>query len=395
MTTVIIFLLVLSVLVLVHEWGHFITAKKSGCKVYEFGIGFPPRLGGVYKDPKTGKWHWVWGSRGNKLAETVGGEDRESPDEFPSTLYSINWLPIGGFVKIKGENGEEADAKDSFGSKKIWQKLVILVAGVFMNVVLAGVLLSIGFMIGLPTDITDGYPNGASIIEDPYVVVGQVVDDSPAKAAGLEPGDRVLQLDDTLITKSSQMISYVDQVGANEISVLLQRGDEEMTLAITPEVIEEVGADSKPRLGLLLSDAAILRYPWHSAIYHGFRSAVLGLITIFIAFYILLKGLIFGQGMAFDVTGPVGIAKVVGSSARMGVNFLINTAAMISLSLAAINILPIPALDGGRALFVIIEGITRKPVPKHYEQMAHTIGFVLLMILILVVTVRDVIGLVG
>ena len=394
MTTLIIFLLVLSVLVLVHEWGHFITAKKAGCKVYEFGIGFPPRLGGVYKDPKTGKWRWVWGSRGNKLAETVGGEDRANPDEFPSTLYSVNWLPIGGFVKIKGENGEEAQDSDSFGTKKIWQKLVILVAGVFMNVVLAGALLSIGFMLGLPTDVSDGVPAGASVTGERYVVVGQVVGDSPADEAGLAAGDRIVQLDNEVITQSSQMIDYVNEKGATEIEVLVQRGDEDLTLVITPQIIEDINAGGKPRLGLLLSDAAIIHYPWHSAIYHGFRSAVLGLITIFIAFYLLLRGLIFGQGMAFDVAGPVGIAQVVGTSARLGVNYLINTAAMISLSLAAINILPIPALDGGRALFVIIEGIIRKPVPKHYEQMAHTIGFVLLMILILVVTVRDVIGII-
>ncbi len=395
MYTLIIFILVLSILVIAHEWGHFITARKTGCKVYEFGIGFPPRLGGIYKDPKTGKWRVVWGSRGNKLAETVGGEDRATPDEFPTTLYSINWLPLGGFVKIKGENGEAAQDEDSFGARKLWQKLLVLVAGVTMNVLLAGVLLGIGFMIGLPTDVSEGVPPGGDVIGEPYVIVSQVAPDSPAKEAGIEAGDHIIKLDETLITKSVQMISYVGDVGSNEIDVTVKRGEEELTLAMTPASLEEFAGDDKPRIGVILADAAILQYPWHIAMYYGFRSAVLGLITIFIAFYVLIKGLIFGQGMAFDVAGPVGIAQVVGSSARLGINFLINTAAMISLSLAAINILPIPALDGGRALFVIIEGIMGRPVPKHYEQMAHTIGFVLLMVLIVVVTVRDVAGLFG
>jgi regulator of sigma E protease len=140
----------------------------------------------------------------------------------------------------------------------------------------------------------------------------------------------------------------------------------------------------------MLLDAALVRYPWYIALYKGFIAAFFGLINIFLGFYTLIKGLIFGQGMAFDVSGPVGIASVIGQSARMGINYLLNVAAMISLSLAALNILPFPALDGGRVLFVVLEKIFRRPVPQKYEQVAHTIGFLLLLVLIIFVTGRDI-----
>jgi len=144
---------------------------------------------------------------------------------------------------------------------------------------------------------------------------------------------------------------------------------------------------------VILADAGVVRYPWYLAIWKGIIGALVGAVNIFVAFILLIKGLILGQGLAFDVAGPVGIAVVVGESARLGVAYLINVMAMLSLSLAVINILPIPALDGGRLLFVLIERIFKKPVPLKYEQMAHTLGFLLLMVLIVVVTWRDIVGL--
>jgi len=162
MLTLIIFLAVLSVLVIAHEWGHFIVARKSGMKVYEFGLGFPPRLGGVYKNPKTGKWRWVWGNGKSSLKQTAGGEKREQ--EYPTTLYSFNWLPLGGFVKIKGENGEARNEKDSFMYHSLWKRALVLVAGVTMNFILAALLLAGGLMIGLPTDISGGVDDSAVIV---------------------------------------------------------------------------------------------------------------------------------------------------------------------------------------------------------------------------------------
>lgn len=391
MVTIIIFILILSLLVVVHEWGHFYTAKKAGMKVYEFGLGFPPRIGGVYKDPETGKWKWVSGRGKSKLKETVGGDERV--EEYPTTLYSFNWLPLGGFVKIKGESGDHVTDPDSFAHHKAWKRLVVLCAGVFMNVLLAAVLLAFGFMIGLPTDVTDGVPKGSTVVQEKRIAVQQVLKDSPAYEAGIKFGDAIVLMNGGALDSSTQLFNLIQASGEGEIELTIQRGNETLVKAVTPTALEEAEDDS-PRVGVMLVDTAVVRYPWYHALWKGVAAAVVGLINIFIAFYILMKNLILGQGLAFEVSGPVGIASIVGQSAQLGLSYLINVTAMISLSLAAINILPIPALDGGRALFVIIEKMTGRPVASKYEQTAHTIGFVLLMVLIVVVTWRDIVGLV-
>lgn len=393
MFTILIFIAILSLLVIVHEAGHFFLAKKFGMKVYEFGLGFPPRALGWYKDPVSGKWKKTKSIVHSLPAGQAGPKSDERTQEYPSTLYSLNWLPLGGFVKIKGESGEQAQETDSFAHKKAWQRLIVLVAGVVMNIILAAVLLAIGFMIGLPTDITDGVPRGAALVEPPAVLVQQVVDDSPAKAAGIKLGDKIISLNDETVESARGLTERVRALGAVEITLLIERGEDQLSLKLTPTALAD-DTDNVPRLGLLLADAGIVRYPWYRALYQGVVAAIFSLINIFIAFFILIKNLILGQGLAFEVSGPVGIASVVGQSARLGFNYLLNVTAMISLSLAAINILPIPALDGGRALFVLIEKIIRRPVAMRYEQLAHTIGFVLLMILIVVVTYRDIAGLV-
>ena len=406
MLTVLLFILILGLLVVAHEFGHFITARKSGMKVFEFGFGFPPRVAGFYKDPETKKIVWILGNgkkKGQKeeqkstLANTVGGEERE--EEYPSTLWSLNLLPLGGFVKIKGENGEDGKDNDSFGFQKAWKKIVVLAAGVVMNVILAIVILSIGFMIGLPTDLSEGIDSQAIVVEQPSVIVQQVEDNSPAKIAGIEFGDKILRIGSADMTwfenenlvgeeiNSQKLIEYVNTHSSEEMSLVIKRSEENVVIKMTPEMIKN--ADS-PKLGIALADAGVIRYPWYLAIYKGFIATFIVLINIFVGFYFLLKNLILGHGLVFDIAGPVGIASLVGQSAKLGFNYLLNITAMLSLSLAAINILPIPALDGGRIVFVILEKILKKPVPMKYEQIAHTIGFLLLMTLIVVVTWRDV-----
>ncbi|PIZ96027.1 MAG: hypothetical protein COX80_02465 [Candidatus Magasanikbacteria bacterium CG_4_10_14_0_2_um_filter_33_14] len=408
MLTILLFILILGILVVAHEFGHFITARKSGMKVFEFGFGFPPRVAGFYRDPETKKIVWILGNGKKKsdeqtkeqkatLANTVGGEERE--EEYPATLWSINLLPLGGFVKIKGENGENAREADSFGAQKAWKRIIVLAAGVIMNVILAIVVLSIGFMIGLPTDLSEGVDSQAIMVEQPSVVVQQVEDNSPAKIAGIEFGDKILRIgsadmawfeNENLLGEeinSQKLIEYVNAHSSEEMSLVIKRSEEDLVIKMTPEMIKN--ADS-PKLGIALADAGVIRYPWYLAIYKGFIATFIVLINIFVGFYFLLKNLILGHGLVFDIAGPVGIASLVGQSAKLGFNYLLNITAMLSLSLAAINILPIPALDGGRIVFVILEKILKKPVPMKYEQIAHTIGFLLLMTLIVVVTWRDV-----
>jgi len=231
------------------------------------------------------------------------------------------------------------------------------------------------------------------------VVVQQVEDNSPAKIAGIEFGDKILRIgsadmawfeNENLLGEeinSQKLIEYVNAHSSEEMSLVIKRSEEDLVIKMTPEMIKN--ADS-PKLGIALADAGVIRYPWYLAIYKGFIATFIVLINIFVGFYFLLKNLILGHGLVFDIAGPVGIASLVGQSAKLGFNYLLNITAMLSLSLAAINILPIPALDGGRIVFVILEKILKKPVPMKYEQIAHTIGFLLLMTLIVVVTWRDV-----
>lgn len=386
MITVIIFILILSILVVAHEFGHFITARKAGMRVYEFGLGFPPRAFGIYKDPKTGKWMIVRGKGKSSLKETVGGDGTE--EEFSNTLFSVNWLPLGGFVKIKGENGDAPNDADSFGSHKAWKRFVVIVAGVTMNVILAGVLLGIGYIIGIPTDISEGVSDNA-IIRNEMVLVQQVSEGSPAKIAGVEFGDQVISVNDEAILSADQFLNYVRTNPELEMKLVIKRKKEIKEFIMTPALLDHQD-DDIPRVGLIMSDAAIVSFPWYIAIYKGFVSAGYGFVSVFAVFILVIKNLILGQGLAYEVSGPVGIASMVGASARMGINYLISTAAMLSITLAVINILPFPALDGGRALFIIIEKIIKRQVPIKYEQLAHTIGFVLLMILVVIVTAKDI-----
>jgi regulator of sigma E protease len=389
MLTLVIFILILGLLVFVHEFGHFVVARRAGMKVHEFALGFPPRAFGWYKDPKTGKKHFTWGRGKDGLKSAVSGE--EATEDYPDTLYTVNWLPLGGYVKIKGENGEHANDPDSFGNKKAWVRAVVLVAGVSMNFLLAAVLLGAGFIIGLPSDISTLEDKQAILVGSPSVAVQQVEKDSPADVAGITFGDQIVSINNVAIEESTQVSEYIAEHVAEELSILVLRGEQELTLQMTPALLD--GMEDKARVGVLLVDAAVVRYPWYIAIYKGFVAAGVMTINILLAFFFLIKNLILGNGLAFDVAGPVGIAVIVGNSARLGISYLLNTIAVISLSLAVINILPIPALDGGRILFIGIEKLIKRPVPMKYEQMAHTIGFVLLMALIVVITWRDVVGL--
>ncbi|HQL52793.1 MAG: RIP metalloprotease RseP [Patescibacteria group bacterium] len=387
--TIIIFIIILGIIVLAHEFGHFITARKSGMKVYEFGIGFPPRAIGVYRDPKTKKFVWVFGKGKTKLKQAVAGEEIEE-QEFPATLYSLNWLPIGGFCKIKGENGEKAVEPDSFGYQKAWKKVIVLSAGVIMNVILAGIVLGIGFIIGLPTDMSQGVDKRAIVITPAEVMIQSVEKNTPAETAGIQYGDVVISINDEFIVNTAQMQEIIKNNGDKEIKLVVRRNGEELSLQITPSLIKE---ETTPRLGVMLADAGVIRYPWYIALAKGFIAAGIVFVNIMITFYILIKGLIVGQGLMFELAGPVGIATIVGQGAKLGINYLLNITAMISLSLAVINILPFPALDGGRILFILIGGIIRRPVPLKYEQIAHTLGFLLLMVLFIFITARDVINL--
>lgn len=367
--TIIAFILVLSVLVFVHEMGHFMTARWFGIRAEEFGFGFPPRFAGVYKNNE-GKWKFV---RGNKEVT-----------DCPGTVYSINFIPLGGFVKIKGEDGDNTES-DSFGAKKIWQRTVVLSAGVLMNIVLAAILFSTILMIGSPQAV-DGLGKGAEVSERQLQII-QVAENSPAAQAGLQLGDAIVSINGIEFAKFEDLQKYVDENRGKVLDYKIKRGQEIKDLKITPQLDEKLG---KGVIGVAMAETGIVKYPWYLAIWQGIKQTGLYTWIIIVAFYELLKGLILGNGVSADVAGPVGIASLTGQVARMGIVYLLQFTALLSINLAIINFIPFPALDGGRVLFLALEKLKGKPVRRELEAVIHNVGFLLLMVLIVIVTFRDI-----
>lgn len=386
MLTFLIFLAVLAVLVLSHEFGHFIVARASGMKVYEFGFGFPPTILGVqWQKDVNGKkkLKLIWG-KGKKITEydELDGLPKENETE-GGTVYSLNLIPLGGFVQIKGENGDESGA-DSFGAQKAWKRALTLFAGVGMNVVLAFALLTGGLMMGLP-QATDGLPAGVTV-KDRHLEIIETLAGKPAAEAGLQAGDIVLALDALQNPSVAAMQDYVNTHKDQNISVTVKRDGNIIEKKIHPFVYADTG---KGGLGVSLVEAGLVSYPWYKAIYYGFLMTGFYLKEIVVSFYYLIAGLFAGQPAGEALSGPVGIAVMTGQVARLGFSYLLNFMALLSLNLAVINILPIPALDGGRLLFLLINRIKRKPLAQKYEQLAHSVGFVVLMFLVVVITAKD------
>ncbi len=382
--TILIFIAVLSVLVFVHEFGHFFVARKFGVKAEEFGFGFPPRAFGFYKSI-SGRWKRVIGNK-----EVTDAAD---------TIYSVNYIPMGGFVRIKGELGPSdgsilgeskalTEDEDSFFKKKIWQRVLIISAGVVMNVVLAAALLSIGFMVGLPGVIDESLGKSARVSEEKIQVV-DVISGSPAAEAGLQTGDIIESVDKNAFLKIEDLQDYVNARPGIELTYKIQRAGETFEKVLIPETIKETG---KAGIGIGIAETGMVKYPWYIAIWKGIASALTLIWVIIAAFYGLIKSLIMGQGVSGDLAGPVGIAVLTGQVARMGFIYLLQFTALLSVNLAVVNFLPIPALDGGRVLFLIIERIKGSPVRREVEAVIHNIGFILLMILVVLVTFRDVLN---
>ncbi len=354
MFTVIVFILILGLLVFVHELGHFLAAKKLGVKVEEFGFGFPPRLFGVKK-----------------------GE----------TIYSLNLIPLGGFVKIFGEDGEEKNSQHSFAAKKVWQRACVLLAGVAMNIVLAIMLLSLGYMIGLPWAIDDNQAAG-----DVKVQITQVAAGSPAAKAGMKVGDIILGVSNQGgelrgAEKVIDVQNFIDKNKGQELLVWLKRGQAEFQVSLVPRVSPP---QNEGAMGVGLARVSKISFPWYRAIYEGAKETFV-LIWLIISSLGYLIWQFFSTGRsAGEVMGPVGIFSITGQAAQMGFIYLLQLTALLSVNLAIVNALPFPALDGGRLLFLIIEKIKGSPVSQTVEKAIHTAGFAFLILLMIVITVKDV-----
>jgi len=348
--TVLLFIAVLAILVLVHELGHYLAARYFGIDVEEFGIGFPPRAWSV----KKGK-----------------------------TVWSINWIPLGGFVKIKGEDDPTATGPGNFAHKPAWQRAVVICAGVFMNLVLSSLLFSVGFMAGVP-QIADGLPESARI-RDRRVQVIEVLPDSPAEEAGIHPGDIILKVEGQSFAKIDDIQA---QVNASEgaIGVDLKRGKETLYKELVPKLDE---ASGRKVMGVALVESAIVSYPWYEAIPKGVYATGFYVKEIVLSLADVIRNLFVGKKPGVEFSGPVGIAVLTGQAAKLGLTYLMQFAALLSVNLAVINILPIPALDGGRLLFIIIEKFRGRSVRPVVEAVIHRVAFFLLLGLIVIVTAKD------
>ncbi len=365
-------------MVLVHEMGHFITAIKSGITAHEFGFGFPPRIVGIVEDEKTGKRKVIWGNKdyhGDK------------------TMYSLNWFPLGGFVRIKGEDGQDK-SPDSFATKSIFTRFKVLIAGVTMNFILAWVLINIVLMMGAPEVFNDKIdPN--KIVSGPQVQINSIEPKSPADEMGIKIGDVVKEtcVENKCITidSSEKLRDSVLAANGGEVQISVLRGDEKLAFTGIPrtEINENQGA-----LGISMSDVAIVKYSFFEAIGEGLFRVFSLTLMILGAFFGLIKSIFVSQDVAQGVAGPVGIAMLVQQMKDLGFVYILQFAAVLSVNLAIINALPIPALDGGRILFLIFEKIKGRPVNQKVEGVIHTVSFVALMILILVITANDILKLI-
>ncbi len=357
--TIIVFILTFGLIVLVHEIGHFVMAKRAGVRVDEFGIGLPPRLFSIKR-----------------------GE----------TIYSINLLPIGGFVKIHGEEGKQKRDQDqgrAFYSCSAWTRAKILLAGVTMNFLLAALLLGIGHWIGLPS-IIEGEASGQ--LQDTKVQITQVLAKSPAEETGIKVGDEIKELKITgkslAITTVGEVQDFVDAHQGEKITILIQRGDQKLEKELVPR---SDPPENEGPMGIALARTAIVSYPWYQAIPRGISSAVNLTWLIIATFGLILWELITTGKLIVEVAGPVGIFDLTNQATQLGFIYILQFAAILNINLAIINALPFPALDGGRLLFLAIEKIKGSPVSQKIERYSHLIGFAILIALMIAVTWRDII----
>ncbi|MEE1043182.1 MAG: RIP metalloprotease RseP [Clostridia bacterium] len=332
MATVISAIVIFLVLVLVHEFGHFITAKLCGVTVNEFAIGMGPT---IFKK------------------------------EYKGTKYSLRCIPIGGFCAMEGED-EESDSTGAFSNKKPWQRILILVSGAAMNLILGFVLMCIVM-----------FSKNAQYVAVP--VVNTVLEDSAAEQAGLQPGDEIVKIDNADIQTQMELKFELTRYKGGSIDVEYIRDGKRHTTALTPKQ----GEDGVYYIGF---EAKAEPLNFGGRVYHAFQYTLFYGKAILVSLFDLVTGNIGAENMS----GPVGIVSEIGNAAQQGLHSLLTFAALITINLGLFNLLPFPALDGGRVFFVFVELIIRRKIPADKEGIVHFIGFALLILLMLFATWNDI-----
>ncbi|MBA3758494.1 site-2 protease family protein [Candidatus Saccharibacteria bacterium] len=363
-------------LVVLHELGHFLVARRNGVEVEEFGIGFPPR------------------------AKVLGKKD--------GTVYTLNWLPLGGFVKLKGEHDADT-AKGTFGAASLWAKVKIMLAGVVVNALTAFVLLTILAAVGMPKILENQFTveSDTKIIQR-EVLVGYVEPNSPAQKAGIRDQTELAAIGmpnapKDFITSADQLPELTRKYAGKEVEIVVRDGNEARQLQTTLRTTEEVDASRKEAedtndpekakgyLGIQPAEYIVQRSTWSSpVIAAGLIKQITG--ATFKGLGTALSGLFQGdtEKASSQVSGIVGISYIIGKGSALGLQFILLIIAIISLTLAIMNVLPIPALDGGRLFVTLLFRAIRKPLTQRKEEWIHGTGFILLMLLFVLITIVDI-----
>lgn len=352
-------------LVVVHEMGHFFAARRTGVEVEEFGIGFPPRA---------------------KVLKKVNG-----------TEYTLNWLPLGGFVKLKGEHDSDT-RKGSFGAASLKNKMKIMVAGVAMNLLAAAVIFTILALFGMPKSSLERLPfynqEQFTVASDTKIahndtILSYVAPESPAADAGLIAGDEVTSIAGESIDNADELRKLVAEKHGQSVVVMYDRGEEKGLT--TTATLNESPIEGEGHFGVDPIDATVFRATW--------SAPIVGIATTAQYVDVSLRGLGYVVTSLFageteqatsSVGGPVATFKILSDTSSLGILYVLFVIALISVSLAVMNILPIPALDGGRAFVTLLFHAIKKPLTKNTEELIHGSGFAFLMLLIVVITVVDV-----
>jgi len=333
LTTLVASIIIFGLLIFFHEFGHFIVAKKVGIGVLEFAIGFGPKIFSFEKD---------------------------------GTKYSLRALPLGGFCRLKGEDPEEVNEEDSFQGKSLRDRFAVIVAGPIMNFVLAILLFFLIYF------FIFGVPIGES------TRIGEVLPEGEASKVGMQTGDEITAINEKEVGKWDEVVGIINDNPEKEIAISFQRNDKNMEVTVVPQ------PDPQTDKGLIGIAPETRKYALFSSIGMGISNT-----WWFTQFIVVSIGEIITGQIEADVAGPIGIVQMVGEVAETGVSNLMTLAAILSIHLGLLNLLPIPALDGSRLMFFLLEGIRGKPVDPNKESFIHFIGFTLLILLMVFIAFSD------
>ncbi len=361
--TILLVIAILVLLIVVHELGHFLVAKWTGVRVEEFGVGYPPRA-------------FLFGKWGR-------------------TEYTLNWLPFGGFVRLYGDDGNFDRGKGSIVDAKRSVQALILVAGVLANTLLAWFLFSSALVIGVPTLVDKPSPGEAT-----HLFVSDIVPNSPIASSGIERGDEILLVTDQKGQKLAAltpegMLEYVKARGGQKLSITYQHGDSVEVTMVQPANAVVPGAEGRPALGVGLALVGNRSLNWASAMYEALFTTYDAFVVTAKSLWGILSGIFTNSADLSQVVGPVGLVSVVNLASENGIGNVIKLAAFISVNLAIINLIPIPALDGGRLFILAVEALRKKKIPKLGIQLMNGLSIALVAVLMVVVTYHDVARLIG